>query len=129
MNKQDLDRSMKTIKTFQKAIPGFFNPISGEQEESIDTYILSFSDDVDAEEFDNEVSSEQSQDGGPGHVESYLNYRIVQIIPYIDTEDDGYGNDSLEDNKTLLIQNRTLSSLAAMEMKRAYLWLFNFLSN
>lgn len=127
MNKRDLDRNMKTIKTFQKTITGFFNPICGEEEREICTYILEFNDEEEAQDFDYELENPDAI--GPGIVEGYLNYRIISIVPYIDTEEDGSGNNSLADNKALLIQNRTLTSLASIEMKNAYFWLFDYISN
>ena len=129
MDKRDLDRNMKTIKTFQKTITGFFNPICGEEEREIYTYILEFNDEEEAQDFDYELENWKAVAIGPGIVEGYLNYRIISIVPYIETKDDGSGNDSLADNKALLIQNRTLTSLAAIEMQHAYFWLFDYISN
>lgn len=112
---------MNVIKRFDRPITNFLNPISGVEEENLTTYVLGFKDEDEAGEFDDEIANWEGEDNGPGIIEHYLNYRIVQIVPTIgDEEEDGI----LSDNKAVLIQNAALVSLATIEAKKAYLWLF-----
>lgn len=112
---------MNVIKRFDRPITNFLNPISGVEEENLTTYILGFRDEEEAEEFDDEIANWEDEDYGPGVIEHYLNYRIVQIIPTIGDEEE---ENILSDNKAVLIQNATLASLATIEVRKAYLWLF-----
>jgi len=128
MNKQNLEKLMNVIQTFEKPIEGFFNPISGTEEPGvITTYILGFDNEDEAEDFDSELEN-WDENEGPGCIERYLNYRIIQIIPYISTTDDeGNEVEALSENKALQIQNTVLDSLSTIECRKAYLWLFNYL--
>ena len=119
--KQKLDKHMNVIKRFDRPITNFLNPISGVEEENLTTYILGFKDEEEAEEFDDEISNWEDEDNGPGMIEHYLNYRIVQIIPTIGDEEE---ESVLSDNKAILIQNAALASLATIEVRKAFLWLF-----
>lgn len=112
---------MNVIKRFDRPITNFLNPISGVEEENLTTYILGFRDEEEAEEFDDEIANWEDDNNGPGIIEHYLNYRIVQIIPTIGDEEE---ENILSDNKAVLIQNATLASLATIEVRKAYLWLF-----
>ena len=116
---------MNVIKTIERPVTNFFNPISGTQEEeNIITYILEFKTEDEAEEFDDEISGVSGEFyEGPGHTEAYLNFRIVQVVPIIRTEDT-----ELEDNKVILIQNTTLEALSVIEKRKAYLWLFQYIA-
>ena len=119
--KQKLDKHMNVIKRFDRPITNFLNPISGVEEENLTTYILGFRDEEEAEEFDNEIANWEDEDYGPGMIEHYLNYRIVQIIPTIGDEEE---ESVLSENKAVLIQNAALASLATIEVRKAFLWLF-----
>lgn len=106
-------KDLKVVYKEFKKIPKFFSPIEGEIEENLITYIIKFEDEDAADEWD---ENEAETEVGSGYQESWGLYRLVQIIPYIANGD--------TDNPVLINQNNTLTALAQIELRKAYMWLF-----